>query len=169
MLLTLVNLFGISESAKLLMAPTVVFVVSIFAVITVGPFHPHPVAVIGTAIKRGPAQALGILLVLKAFASGCSAVTGVEAIANGVPSFRTPRVRNAQITEILLGVLLGSMLVGLAILIHHHGVVPRATSRCWRRQPPARLAPAGSTTSATSPSPPYSRSPRTPASEGCRC
>ncbi len=124
-LLTIVNLFGISESAKLLMGPTLVFIASIFAVVIVGPFHPHPVAIIGTAIKRGPAHALTILLILKAFASGCSAVTGVEAIANGVPTFRAPKVRNAQITEILLGVLLGSMLVGLAVLIHHHGLVPR--------------------------------------------
>ena len=52
-------------------------------------------------------------------------MTGVEAIANGVPTFRKPRVRNAQITEVLLGVLLGAMLVGLAVLIHHHDVVPR--------------------------------------------
>ena len=57
-LLTVVNLFGISESAKLLMVPTVVFVASIFAVIIVGPFHPHPLAVIGTPIHRGPAEAL---------------------------------------------------------------------------------------------------------------
>ncbi len=125
-LLTIVNLFGISESAKLLMGPTVIFIASIFAVIIVGPFHPHPVAIIGTLIKRGPAKALTILLILKAFASGCSAVTGVEAIANGVPTFRAPKVRNAQITEVLLGVLLGSMLVGLAVLIHHHGLVPRS-------------------------------------------
>ncbi len=124
-LLTIVNLFGISESAKLLMVPTLVFIASIFAVIIVGPFHPHPVAVIGTPITRHLPQALTILLILKAFASGCSAVTGVEAIANGVPTFRAPRVRNAQITEILLGVLLGTMLIGLAVLIHHHHVVPR--------------------------------------------
>jgi amino acid transporter len=123
-LLTVVNLFGIGESAKLLMVPTLVFVASIFAVIIVGPFHPHPVAVIGTA-KSAPAHALTVLLILKAFASGCSAVTGVEAIANGVPTFRAPRVRNAQITEILLGLLLGSMLVGLGVLIHDHGLVPR--------------------------------------------
>jgi hypothetical protein len=94
-------------------------------VIIVGPLHPHPVAVIGTPIKRGPAEALTVLLLLKAFASGCSAVTGVEAIANGVPTFKRPRERNAQITEILLGVLLGTMLVGLALLFHHHPVVPR--------------------------------------------
>ena len=50
----------------------------------------------------------------------------MEAIANGVPAFREPRVRNAQRTEISLGVLLGLMLVGLAVLIHHHDVVPRS-------------------------------------------
>jgi len=65
------------------------------------------------------------VLVLKAFASGCSAVTGVEAIANGVPAFRKPRVRSAQRTEISLGVMLGVMLIGLALLIRAHHVVPR--------------------------------------------
>lgn len=69
--------------------------------------------------------ALGVVLILKAFAAGCSAVTGVEAIANGTPAFRQPRVRSAQRTEISLGLLLGAMLVGLAIVIHAHHVVPR--------------------------------------------
>ena len=125
-LLTAVNMFGISESAKLLMLPTIVFVVSIFAVIVVSPFHAHPVAKIGTSLGAfRPTTALGVVLILKAFASGCSAVTGVEAIANGVPAFRKPRVRRAQRTEVSLGVLLGVMLVGLAILIRAHHVVPR--------------------------------------------
>jgi amino acid transporter len=125
-LLTAVNMFGISESAKLLMLPTVVFIVSIFAVIVISPFHSHPVARIGSSLGAfRPTTALGIVLILKAFASGCSAVTGVEAIANGVPAFRAPRVRTAQRTEVSLGVLLGVMLVGLAILIRAHHVLPR--------------------------------------------
>ncbi|MGA2469115.1 MAG: APC family permease [Solirubrobacteraceae bacterium] len=125
-LLTAVNMFGIGASAKALMLPTVVFIVSILAVIAVGPFHPHPVATIGTGLGPiRPTTALGIVLVLKAFASGCSAVTGVEAIANGVPAFRKPRIRTAQRTEVSLGVLLGVMLVGLALLISAHHVVPR--------------------------------------------
>ena len=124
-LLTGVNMFGLSESAKLLMAPTAVFIVSIVAVIVVGPFHSRPVAQIGSRIPLRPTTALGIVLVLKAFAAGCSAVTGVEAIANGVPAFRRPRVRTAQRTEISLGVLLGVMLVGLAILVRAHHVAPR--------------------------------------------
>ena len=68
---------------------------------------------------------MGIVLILKAFASGCSAVTGVEAIANGVPAFREPRARTAQRTEISLGALLGVLLVGIGVLIHIHHVEPR--------------------------------------------
>ena len=124
--LAAVNMFGIAESAKLLVIPTAVFVVSILAVIVVGPFHAHPVARIGSNLGPiRPTTALGIVLILKAFASGCSAVTGVEAIANGVPAFRAPRVRRAQHTEISLGVILAVMLVGLALLIRAHHIVPR--------------------------------------------
>jgi amino acid transporter len=123
--LTVVNLFGIAESARLLMLPAAIFIVSTFAVIVVGAFHAHPVAVIGTPQKFPVEEALGVLLLLKAFASGCSAVTGVEAISNGVPAFRKPRVRTAQRTEISLGVLLGLMLLGLAIEISAHHILPR--------------------------------------------
>ena len=125
-ILTVVNMFGLSESAKLLMLPTAIFEVSIFAMILVGAFRSHPVAHIGTGL--GPIQpttALGLILLLKAFAAGCSAVTGVEAISNGVPAFRRPRVATAQRTEVSLGVVLGVMLVGLALLIRAHHVVPR--------------------------------------------
>ncbi len=125
-LLTAINLVGISESAKLLMGPTVVFVASILAVIVVGPFRSHPVAQVGGPIPIHATTGVGLVLVLSAFAAGCSAVTGVEAIANGVPVFREPRIRTAQRTEVSLGVLLGLMLVGLAVLIHHHHVYPRS-------------------------------------------
>jgi amino acid transporter len=124
-LLTAVNMFGIAESAKLLMLPTAVFVVSMLAVIVVGAFHPHPVARIGTQLPVTPVATLGLVLILKAFASGCSAVTGVEAISNGTPAFREPRIRTAQRTELSLGVLLAVMLLGLAALIRVHNVVPR--------------------------------------------
>ena len=70
-------------------------------------------------------EALGIVLILKAFAAGCSAVTGVEAIANGVPAFKQPRVRTAQRTEFALGALLAVMLIGIATLIRVHDVAPR--------------------------------------------
>jgi amino acid transporter len=107
------------------MIPTAVFIVSIIATIVVAALRSHTVAHIGTPESFPAEQAVGILLILKAFASGCSAVTGVEAISNGVPAFRKPRVRTAQRTEISLGVLLGVMLVGLALVIRAHHVLPR--------------------------------------------
>jgi amino acid transporter len=125
-LLTVINMFGISESARLLMLPAAVFILSILGVIVLGLLRAHPVARIGTpAGTIAPVTAVGVVLILKAFAAGCSAVTGVEAIANGVPAFKEPRVRTAQRTEVTLGMLLAVMLVGLAILIRAHDVVPR--------------------------------------------
>ncbi|MHB8695809.1 MAG: APC family permease [Solirubrobacteraceae bacterium] len=123
-LLTAINMFGITESAKLLMGPTIVFIVSMFGVVFVGLFHFHRVK-LGAPIALPVGKAVGVLLILKAFAAGCSAVTGVEAIANGVPAFRQPRVRTAQLTEISLGVLLGAMLLGLMLVIRHYGIVER--------------------------------------------
>jgi amino acid transporter len=124
-LLTTVNMFGINESAKVLIVPAGVFLVSIFAVIVIGLLHPGLEATVGSHETIKATEALGIVLILKAFASGCSAVTGIEAIANGVPAFREPRARTAQRTEVTLGVLLGIMLVGLAVLIHINHVQPR--------------------------------------------
>ena len=124
-ILTAVNMFGITESAKFLMLPTAVFIGSMIAVVVVGAVH-YQGTKIGTPGPPLPlGKTVGILLILKAFAAGCSAVTGVEAIANGVPAFKEPRVRTAQRTEIALGILLGAMLLGLAVLIHHHGIVER--------------------------------------------
>jgi len=124
-ILTAVNMFGIAESAKALMVPTVVFIISILATIVVGALRSHPVARIGTPMPVQATATVGILLLLKAFASGCSAVTGVEAISNGVPAFREPRIKTAQRTEMSLGVLLGVMLIGLVLVIRAHHVVPR--------------------------------------------
>ncbi|MEO6857746.1 MAG: APC family permease [Solirubrobacteraceae bacterium] len=125
-LLTTVNMFGISESAKLLLLPAFLFIFSILAVIVVGLVHPHVEAVIGRRLAPFKVtEALGVILVLKAFANGCSAVTGIEAIANGVPAFREPRARTAARTEVVLGVLLAVMLLGLAVLVHIHHVEPR--------------------------------------------
>jgi amino acid transporter len=125
LILTVVNMFGISESARLLILPAGVFLLSILATIVIGLLRSHPVAQIGSSESFHATEALGIVLILKAFAAGCSAVTGVEAISNGVPAFREPTVKTAQRTEVSLGVLLGIMLVGLAALIHVHHVEPR--------------------------------------------
>jgi hypothetical protein len=124
-LITAVNLWGIAESARVLMLPMVVFLASIFGVIIVGLVRSHPAAVVGTAQPVHITEAVGVILILKAFSAGCSALTGIEAIANGVPAFRPPRARRAQRTELMLGALLGAMLIGLSVLIRREHVAPR--------------------------------------------
>lgn len=123
--LTAVNLRGVADSARMLIVPMVLFVVGVLGVVVVGLAHPNPVASVGTYEPLQAVQPLSVLLVLKAFSSGCSALTGVEAIANAVPMFRTPRVKRAQRSELMLGLLLGVMLVGLAVLIRRDHVAPR--------------------------------------------
>ncbi|MFE6941096.1 APC family permease [Streptomyces chartreusis] len=127
-LITAVNLRGIVESARVFIVPTVVFVGSILVLIAVGLFRSEPVS---TATAAGHASVLsenattvGALLLLKAFASGCAALTGVEAIANAVPSFRVPRARRAQHAEVALGAVLGVMLIGLSVLISRFHLQP---------------------------------------------
>ncbi|KQX57477.1 MULTISPECIES: APC family permease [unclassified Streptomyces] len=127
-LITAVNLRGIVDSARAFIVPTAVFVGAILVVIAVGLFRDAPAS---TAASDGHASVLadnattvGALLLLKAFASGCSALTGVEAIANAVPSFRAPAARRAMRAEVALGGLLGVMLIGLAVLISRFGLQP---------------------------------------------
>ncbi|MCS0603653.1 APC family permease [Streptomyces sp. LP11] len=127
-LITGVNLRGIVESAKAFVVPTVVFVGSILVLIAVGLFRSHPVSTAAAAghasVVADNASTVGALLLLKAFASGCAALTGVEAIANAVPSFRVPRTRRAQRAEVALGAVLGLMLIGLSVLIGRFHLQP---------------------------------------------
>ncbi|MDV5149135.1 APC family permease [Streptomyces sp. SBC-4] len=127
-LITAVNMRGIVDSARAFIAPTAVFIGAILVLIVVGLFRDGPVS---TAASTGHASALaadattvGALLLLKAFASGCSALTGVEAIANAVPSFRAPAAKRAMRAEVALGALLGVMLIGLSVLISRFGLQP---------------------------------------------
>ena len=123
-LITGLNLWGVAESAKVFTVPTLLFIVAIAAVILGGLVRTHPAVPLDHHV--GPAtEVVGVLLILRAFASGCSALTGVEAIANAVPEFRQPRARRAQATEVWLGILLGAMLIGLGALIHKFDVVPQ--------------------------------------------
>ena len=124
--ITGVNLWGVAESARVFIVPTVLFIIAIAIVIIGGAVRSHPVV---TMAGQLPAvtESVGILLLLKAFASGCSALTGVEAIANAVPEFKKPRIRRAQHTEMWLGILLGVMLIGIALLIRKFHVAPSTT------------------------------------------
>src|SRR3984885_9711670 len=125
-LITAANLWGAADSARLFIAPTVIFIVAIYAVIAGGLIRSHPAVALSHQVPSAT-ETIGLLLLLRAFASGCSALTGVEAIANAVPSFRRPRARRAQHTEMWLGILLGTMLIGLSILIRKFQVTPTPT------------------------------------------
>jgi amino acid transporter len=126
-LITGVNLWGVAESARVFIVPTVAFIVSMAVVILGGLFRSKPDVLLAGEHLPQVTAAVGLLLLLKAFASGCSALTGVEAIANAVPEFRKPRVRRAQHTEMWLGILLGAMLIGISVLIRKFHVTPSAT------------------------------------------
>jgi amino acid transporter len=127
-LVTAVNLRGIVGSAKAFLLPTAVFVGSVLVLIAAGLLRDGPVSTVTAdgrpTVLGEDAATVGALLLLKAFASGCSALTGVEAVANAVPSFRAPAVRRAQRTELILGVLLGVMLIGLSVLIGRFHLQP---------------------------------------------
>ncbi|GAA1964759.1 APC family permease [Amycolatopsis minnesotensis] len=123
--LTAINLRGIAHSARAFVLPTVVYVGAIVVVVLAGLVRSEPAIDPNTAAQQaGTLQSVGILLLLKAFANGCAALTGVEAIANAVPSFRKPRVRRAQTAELVLGGLLAVMLIGIAALIEKFAIRP---------------------------------------------
>ncbi len=126
--LTALNLRGLATSARALLLPTVVFIVGIYVVIVAGLLRSRPVPGAGLHVAvPTAAAAVGVLLILKAFAAGCSALTGVEAIANDVPIFRAPKVRRAMRTEVLLGGILGTMLLGLSVLTVRFHIAPEVS------------------------------------------
>ena len=127
--LTALNLRGLATSARALLVPTAVFIAGMYLVIVTGLLRQQPASGSGIHEAAVPAAtaAVGVLLILKAFAAGCSALTGVEAIANDVPVFRQPRARRAMRTEVLLGALLGTMLLGLSILTVRFHVAPQTS------------------------------------------
>jgi amino acid transporter len=124
--ITGINLRGVADAARVFIVPTILFILAITVVIVGGLVRSHPVVAPSGHLPQ-VAASVGILLLLRAFASGCSALTGVEAIANAVPSFREPRARRAQHTEMWLGIILGAMLIGIAILIRKFHVAPSGT------------------------------------------
>ncbi|MGC2295415.1 MAG: APC family permease [Candidatus Dormiibacterota bacterium] len=127
-MITLLNLRGLGESARAFLLPTTAFIFGILVMIAIGlvhPLAPHLHQPGSVQVATHALEAVGIFLVLKAFSAGCSALTGVEAIANGVPLFREPRQQRARTTEIMLGVLLAVMLLGLAVLVERFHVDPR--------------------------------------------
>ena len=133
-LVTLVNLRGTRESGVLLAVPTYTFVATLGFILAYGLWqawrqagHPHPV-VPPAPIQQGGA-AIGVWLILRAFASGCTAMTGVEAVSNGVSAFRAPTTRHAHGTLTVIVVVLGLLLLGIATLARSYGVMAMDQTR----------------------------------------
>jgi len=130
---TLVNLRGVSESGGVFLAPTYLFIFCLLAMIALGVVRSlaaggHPVPVVPPP-QLGPAtEALGIWLLLRAFASGCTAMTGVEAVSNGVMAFKEPAPVTARFTlSVVIGILT-VMLAGIAYLCKAYGVAATVPS-----------------------------------------
>jgi amino acid transporter len=126
-LLMLGNLRGIRESGRIFAIPTYFFVFSISALILAG-FYRYLTGGVVPVTMPLPANAgharLTTFLLLTAFANGCTAMTGVEAVSNGVPAFRPPEAKNAAATLVTMAVLAIGMFVGITVLAHAYRVVP---------------------------------------------
>jgi amino acid transporter len=127
-LVTLVNLRGIRESGSIFAVPTYLFLVGVFALIAVGivrnamdGFAVHDTQI--EAIETST-QSVTIFLILRAFSSGCSAMTGIEAISDGVPAFQPPEWKNARTTLTVMITILVALFAGISFLGHQYGVVP---------------------------------------------
>ena len=118
-LMTLVNLRGVRESGLLFAVPAYAFVLAMFVMITTGLARcadgTCPEAEVPDPIAAG-AGAVGVFVILRAFASGAAALTGVEAISNGVSAFRPPHGRNAARTLLAMGVIAITLLIGVSYL-----------------------------------------------------
>ena len=123
-LIMLANLRGLRESGNLFMIPTYTFVVSVFILIGLGLFK-QATGYVPPPYPNLPVQeSLGLFFVLRAFSAGCTALTGVEAISDGVMAFKPPEWKNARMTLLYLGVILGFMFIGITYLAHSYRIVP---------------------------------------------
>ena len=125
--ITILNLRGVTESASILAYPVYLFVFALFILIGVGIYRvvmgevsPTLHAPIGT-----PVAGISLFLLLRAFASGSSALTGVEAISNAIPNFKDPAPNNAAKTLIAMGVLLAVLFSGIVLLAYFYGISPK--------------------------------------------
>src|SRR5436305_3417081 len=119
LLIMVVNLRGVRESGSIFAIPTYIFIGSALLLIVVGGFKSFFLehhAIIGHFQYVATTEPLSIFLILKSFAAGCAAMTGTEAISNGVPAFKKPEARNASTTLTWMAVTLGTLFIGITLL-----------------------------------------------------
>ena len=125
-LITLMNMRGVKESGRVFAVPTYIYMIILAALIIYGlarsffgDIQPVPFDAKAFEGQAAAGGTLGVFLLLKGFSSGAVALTGIEAISNGVPAFRRPEAKNAATTLVWMGVLLGSLFFGVSVLAHH--------------------------------------------------
>jgi amino acid transporter len=126
LLMTILNLRGVRESGTIFALPTYFFIVSAGLLIIVGllkayVFLHQPLIAQFTPVTQA-VEPLSVFLILRSFATGCTAMTGVEAISNGIPIFRKPETRNAATTLTWMAIILGSLFLGITLLTLTYGV-----------------------------------------------
>ncbi|MBA2484528.1 MAG: APC family permease [Nitrospira sp.] len=126
-LVIVVNLRGVRESGQFFAVPTYVFIGSIAAMLGVGAVQ----ILFGHAARVEPppsiaaTESLTLFLLLRAFSSGCTALTGVEVISNGVSAFKKPEPKNAAFTMIGMAAILGTLFIGISAMAYYFGIVPK--------------------------------------------
>lgn len=128
-LITLMNLRGIRESSKVFGLPTYILIGSMAVMIICGLVKIftgtlEPIEYSTTVIPTETIQGIGVIILLKAFSSGCAAMSGVEAVSDAVPSFASPSTRNAKHVLLALGIIIVFIFGGTSILAVHLGVAP---------------------------------------------
>jgi len=128
LLVMLGNLRGVRESGNIFTVPTYFFIISIVVLVVIGLFRILTGDPAATGVPREAIQStesIGLFLLLRAFANGCTALTGVEAISNGIPAFEKPETKNAAITLTWVATILGVLFIGVSFLASRYGIVPR--------------------------------------------
>jgi amino acid transporter len=128
-IVTLANLRGMKESGTIFAIPTYTFVVSMFVLIGFGLFKMVTGQIVSAPVPEiqhfpKELEPMTIFLILRAFAAGCTALTGIEAIADGVPAFKKPESQNASITLAMMAVLLCAMFLGITLLANAYHIIP---------------------------------------------
>ena len=128
LLVTVVNLRGVRESGQFFAVPTYIFIGTVTAMLGVGAIQ----ILLGHATRieplpsLAPTEPLTLFLLLRAFSSGCTALTGVEVISNGVSAFKKPEPKNAAFTMIGMAVILGTLFIGISAMAYYFGIVPKS-------------------------------------------
>ena len=125
-LIIIVNLRGVRESGRIFATPTYLFIGTILLMLGVGLAQ----ILTGQSVRAAPGPApavegLTLFLLLRAFSSGCTALTGVETISNGVAAFKRPESKNAAMTMAGMAAILGTMFLGISALAYHFGILPK--------------------------------------------